>query len=94
MRAGEAVEQLIEGSNARIEEAAQLREGLARYTSTVGSTAPVVAWALWGYLCFVPAMIFSRRVRTTFANSADGRDPTSARAIDIETITSPPRFPG
>jgi hypothetical protein len=94
MRAGEAVEQLIEGSNARVEEAAQLREGLARYTSTVGSTAPVLAWTLCGYLCFVPAMIFSRRVRTTFANSADGREPTSARAIDIETITSPPRFPG
>ena len=94
MLAGNAVEQLIEGSNARVEEAAQLREGLARYTNTVGSTAPVLAWTLCGYLGFVPAMIFSRRVRTTFANSADGRDTTSARAIDIETITSPPRFPG
>ena len=94
MRAGEAVEQLIEGSNPRVEEAAQLREGLARYTNTVGSTAPVLAWTLCGYLGFVPAMIFSRRVRTTFANSADGRDTTSASAIDIDTITSPPRFPG
>jgi len=94
MLAGEAVQQLIEDSSASAEEDAQLTQGLARYTSIVGSTAPVLAWTLCGYLGWVPAMIFSRRARTTFANSLDGRDSTSTGAVDIETITSPPRFPG
>jgi len=43
---------------------------------------------------WVPAIIFSRRVRTTFANSVDGRASTPTKAIDIETITSPSNFPG
>jgi hypothetical protein len=94
MLAGEAVQQLIEGSSASAEEDAQLRQGLASYTSIVGSTAPVLAWTLCGYLGWVPAMILSRRVRTTFANSVDRRDSASTRAIDLETITSPPRFQG
>src|SRR5687768_4601888 len=73
MLAGDAVRQLIEGSSASTEESAQLMDGLARYTSIVGSTAPVLAWALCAYLAWVPAMFFSQRVRTTFATSVDDR---------------------
>jgi hypothetical protein len=92
--AGEAAQQFIEGSSARAEEEGQLTGILARYTRIVGSTAPVLAWALCGYLGWVPGMIFSRRVRTTFASRVDSRDTASATAFDIEAITSPPRFPG
>jgi len=73
--AGEAVRQLIEGSSATAAEATQLTDGLVRYTSIVGSTAPALAWTLCGYLCWVPAIIFSRRARTTFAKSVDGAGP-------------------
>lgn len=92
--AGNAVEQLIEGTSPSAEESTQLREGLQRYTSIVGSTASVLMWTLCGYLIWIPAIIFSRRVRTTFAIRDAGRTLTPARATDIETITSPPRFPG
>ena len=94
MMAGDAVRQLIEGSSASAEESAQLIDGLTRYTSVVGSTAPVLVWALCAYLAWVPAMIFSQRVRTTFAASADDRVSTSSSAIGLEAITRPPRFPG
>jgi len=91
--AGAAAQQFIDASSAGIEDA-QLTAVLTRYTSIVGSTAPVLAWALCGYLGWVPAMMVSRRVRTTFANRVDSRDSASTRAFDIEAITRPPRFPG
>ena len=94
MMAGDAVRQLIEGSSASAEESAQLMDGLARYTSIVGSTAPVLAWALCAYLAWMPAMFFSQRVRTTFATGADDRISTPSTAIGLETITRPPRYPG
>ena len=94
MLAGDAIRQLIEGSNANAGESAQLSDVLARYTSVVGSTAPVLAWALCGYLAWMPAMIFSRRVLTTFATNVDTRVSTTSSAIGLETITRPPRFPG
>jgi hypothetical protein len=96
MMAGDAVRQLIEASSPSAEESAQLMNGLARYTSIVGSTAPVLAWALCAYLAWMPAMFFSQRVRTTFAASADDRvsAPTPSTAIGLATITRPPRFPG
>ena len=76
-----------------MKETAQLTEGLDRYTNIVSSTAPLLVWALGGYLIWVPLMMFSSRVRTTFAGSASVTVPTPARATDIEAITSPPRFP-
>ena len=94
MMAGDAIRQLIEGSSASAEESAQLIDVLTRYTSIVGSTAPVLAWALCAYLAWVPAMFFSQRVRTTFATSVDDRVLTSSSAIGLEAITRPPRFPG
>jgi hypothetical protein len=87
------VQQLIESSTTSAEEYAQIKEYLDRYTGIVSSTAPLLVWTWCGYLVWVPAMIVSRRVRTTFANDVDGRVPTSPRATDIEAITSPPRFP-
>jgi Protein of unknown function (DUF2569) len=92
--AAQGVEQLIEDSNSRPGEAAELREGVGRYTSIVGSTAAVLLWTLCGYLPWAPAMFASRRVRTTFAKSADDHVPISGSAADIEAITRPPRFPG
>lgn len=94
MLAAEAVQQLIKTSSATAAESAQLMEGLGRYTSIVRSTAPLLVWTLCGYLIWVPALIFSRRARTTFANSVGGRILTPSRAADLEAITSPPRFPG
>jgi len=96
MMAGDAVRQLIQDASASAEESAQLMDGLARYTSVVGSTAPVLVWALCAYLAWVPAMIFSQRVSTTFATSADDRvsTPTLSTAAGLEAITRPPRFPG
>jgi len=91
LMAAQAVQRLIEeGSSPTAQESAQLSEGLTRYTSIVSSTASVLVWTLCGYLVWVPAMIFSRRVRTTFANSAGGRASTSGGSTDIEAITSPP----
>ena len=92
--AGDAIRQLIQDSSASAEESAQLMDGLARYTSIVGSTAPVLAWALFAYLAWVPSMFLSQTVRTTFATSADVRVSTSSGAIGVEAITRPPRFPG
>ncbi len=87
MLAAETVRQLIEGSNPSAEEAALLSDSLNRYTSAVGSTAPVLVWALCAYLIWIPGMISSRRARMVFAKRA--RD---AGAIDIESITTPSRF--
>jgi hypothetical protein len=91
--AGGAVQQLMDGSSPGAEESALLREGLNRYTSIVSSTASVLVWALCGYLIWVPAMIFSKSVPAIFGIRAGG-DPPAARAMDIEAITRPPRFPG
>ena len=92
----DAIRQLTQSSSASAEEFAQVTDVLARYTSIVDSTAPVLAWALCAYLAWVPAMFFSQRVRTTFAISADDRvsTPTPSTAIGLEVITRPPRFPG
>jgi hypothetical protein len=89
----EAGKQLMEGTDPSAAESAQINEGLSRYASAVSSTAPVLVWTLFGYLIWVPALIFSRRARVTFASPADSVQSASARATDIEAITSPPRFP-
>jgi len=87
MSAAEAVRQLIEDTNPSAEEAALLSDSLNRYTSIVSSTAPVLVWALCAYLIWIPGVISSRRARIVFAKRA--RD---AGAIDLESITTPPRF--
>jgi hypothetical protein len=92
--AGSALQQLIVDTSVSADESAQLSEGLQRYTSIVGSTAPVLVWTFWGYLIWMPALLFSRRARSTFAASGERRVLDPARAADLEAITSPPPFPG
>ena len=92
MVAAGAVRPLIEGSS-RPDERTQIVEGLARYTGVVSSTAPVLVWTLCGYLVWVPALIWSRRVAATFEAGSSGDASPDAPATDIESITSPPRFP-
>ena len=92
--AGEAVQRLVDGSSPNAQESGQVKEGLTRYTSIVSSTASVLMWTLCGYLIWVPAIVFSRRARATFASSAVGSASTSGKPTDIEAITSPTRFPG
>ena len=92
--AGEALQRLVDGSSPNAQESGQVKEALTRYTSIVSSTASVLVWTLCGYLVWVPAIIFSRRARATFASSAVGNASTSGKPTDIEAITSPPRFPG
>lgn len=83
-----AIERLMEDSGARPGEAADLRNVLGRYTGIVGSTAPVLVWTSCAYLVWVPSLLSSQRVRTTFASTA------ANPANDIEAVTRPPRFPG
>jgi hypothetical protein len=92
--AGSAVQQLIVDTSVSADESAQLSEGLQRYASIVGSTAPVLAWTFGGYLIWMPALLFSRRARSTFATSGERRVLDPARAADLEAVTSPPPFPG
>jgi hypothetical protein len=88
--AGDAVEQIIRDTGANAEETAQLSEGLRRYTSIVGSTAPVLLWTLFGYLVWLPPLLFARRATSTFARRSAARIVTPATAADLEAITSPP----
>jgi hypothetical protein len=92
--AGSAVQQLIVDTSVNADESAQLSDGLQRYTSIVGSTAPVLVWTFCGYLIWMPALLFSRQARSTFAASGERRVLDPARAADLEAITSPPPFPG
>jgi hypothetical protein len=92
--AASAVQQLVVDTSVTADESAQLSEWLQRYTSIVGSTAPVLAWTFCGYLIWMPALLFSRRARSTFAASGERRVLDPARATDLEAITSPPPFPG
>jgi hypothetical protein len=86
--AADALERLIMETATTVDETAQLREGLARYTGVVGSTAPVLAWTLAGYLAWIPPLILSQRARITFAPDTRRSDsPTGS--LDIEAITSP-----
>ena len=91
--AGDAVQQIIDDTSVNAEEAAQLTAILQRYTTVVGSTAPVLMWTLFGYLAWLPPLFLSQRARTTFAGHAGDDITAPVRATDIEAITSPPRFP-
>ena len=93
MVAAEASREFIAGSNPTAAEAAQMREIIGQYTSTVSSTANILLWALCAYLIFVPAMFYSRRVRVTFTNHPDG-DTGADGSPDVEAITRPTKFRG
>ena len=83
-----SAEQLIDQSSARPGEAAELRNGIARYRRAVSSTAPVLVWTICGYLVWVPAMFVSRRVHETFAHRASGRVADPFRSTDLEPTVS------
>jgi hypothetical protein len=91
--AANAAEQLIEDTGASAEERTQLTNGLQRYTSVVGPTAPVLMWTWCGYLIWMPSLLFSRRATTTFAMS-ERRILDPVRTPDLEAITSHPSFRG
>jgi hypothetical protein len=90
--ASDALRQLIDTTSANAQEAASLREVLERY-SIVVSTAPALLWTLSAYMFWLPAVFSSSRVGATFAQREELVVPTPARAMDVATITSPPRFP-
>jgi hypothetical protein len=93
MTAAQAVQQLVVDWSATPEESAQLTELVSRYSRIVSSTAPVLVWTLLGYAVWIAPLMMSARARTTFV-SRPRRVATSGRALDLEAITSPPRFPG
>jgi hypothetical protein len=80
---GQALQHYLAAGNGAVDETAALREGIGRYAAIVGSTASVLVWALCFYLVWLPAILFSRRARTTFA--------PAAQSPDIESITRHPR---
>lgn len=88
----DAIQRIVDGSNPRPEEVAELRDVLGRYTRAVSTTAPELGWTLCGYLIWLPAMILSQRVHVTFAAA----EPPAPRPLqvetDIEAITRPPAF--
>ena len=90
--ASDALRQLIDTTSANAQEAASLRQALQRY-SIVFTTAPVLLWTLSAYASWVPGLLMSARVRTTFAERVSPTVSTPAKAADIAAITSPPRFP-
>ena len=62
MLAGDALRDLIATTSVNAQEDAVLRQGLERYTSIVGSTAPVLLWAFCAYVMWLPVMFASERV--------------------------------
>ena len=89
-----ALRDLVDTSPGRADEAAQITTILARYTAAIGPTAPVLVWTLGALLVWVPPVVFSRRARATFAARERSGPADAETALDVETITTPPRFPG
>ena len=81
--AGQALQPFLAAENGAVDETAVARDAIGRYSAIVGSTASVMLWALCFYLIWLPAILFSRRARATFA-------PTT-QSPDIESITRHPR---
>jgi len=88
----DALRQLIDTTSANAQEAAGLRQALERY-GIVFTTAPALLWTLFVYVLWVPALLSSARAQTTFAEREVPAVSTPVRAVDIASITSPPRFP-
>jgi hypothetical protein len=84
--AADAVQELVETSNARPEEATALRDGITRYMTIVTSTASPLAWASFGYVAWLVPLLSSRHAQAF-------RQTVPREAAGVESITSPPRFP-
>lgn len=64
--AAQVVERALERSSRDAAEAAPILEFVRRYLSVVTTTATVLVWTLCGYLVWLPLVLFSARIRTTF----------------------------
>ena len=64
--AAQVVERALEGSARDAAEAAPILEFVRRYLSVVTTTATVLVWTLCGYLVWLPVLLFSGRIRSTF----------------------------
>ena len=71
-----------------------VREGLERYTVIVNSTAPALLWTFLAYVMWLPVLVGSERVPHIFGNRVPSPAEVAAKANDVASITSPPRFPG
>ncbi|MEO7602273.1 MAG: DUF2569 family protein [Sphingomicrobium sp.] len=83
MATGQALQPYLAAENGAVDETAVARDAIGRYAAIVGSTASFMVWALCFYLIWLPAILFSRRARATFA--------PSAQSPDTESITRHPR---
>lgn len=64
--AAQVVERALDRSSRDAAEAAPIFEFVRRYLSVVTTTATVLVWTLCGYLLWLPFLLFSSRVRSTF----------------------------
>lgn len=99
--AAEAIQQLAADSNARPGEIDQLRDGIARYMTAVNSASPPLVWSLLGYMAWM-VPLFSARHSQAFTRHrppaevgarVTGQGIAAALPTDVESVTSPPRFP-
>lgn len=64
--AAQIVERALERSSRDAAEAVPIVEFVRRYLSVVTTTATVLVWTLGGYLVWLPLVLFSGRIRSTF----------------------------
>jgi len=81
--AGQTLQPYLAAEKGAVDETAAVRAAIDRYAAIVDSTAIVLTWALCLYLAWLPAILFSRRARATFA--------PAEQSPDIESITRHPR---
>jgi hypothetical protein len=84
MLAVEAFQELMQGTNARPEEIAQVREVIGQHVGIVSSAAEILLWIVCGYLVWLPVLFTSRRVYTTFASRV-----STAQALQEPPISRP-----
>lgn len=80
---GQALQPTLSAEPGKVDEMAAAREGIARYGAIVTVTASIMLWALLFYLIWLPAILWSRRARATFA--------AAAHSPDLESVTRHPR---
>jgi len=86
-----ALQNAVDASSTTSEEAAQIGNGITRYTSAIRMALPPLLWAMLAYLVWLPPLLMSRRSRATFAARAEH---AATSRLDVEAVTSPPPFPG
>ena len=64
--AAQVVERALDRSSRDAAEGAPILEFVRRYLSVVTTTATVLVWTLCGYLVWLPFVLFSNRIRSTF----------------------------